>query len=70
MRGAIPPLSQYVFVAWYLAKHRHNFTFTFTPIPVACPLYIPEYAILQLALGISELTATTDLGHAIPTKIS
>jgi hypothetical protein len=30
MRGAIPPLPQYVFVAWCLVKHRENFTFTFT----------------------------------------
>jgi hypothetical protein len=32
MRGAIPPLSQYVFMAWYIVKHRDNFTFTFTNI--------------------------------------
>jgi hypothetical protein len=30
MRGAIPPLPQYVFVVWCLVKHRDNFTFTFT----------------------------------------
>jgi hypothetical protein len=30
MRGAIPSLPQYVFMAWYLVKHRENFTFTFT----------------------------------------
>jgi hypothetical protein len=30
MRGAVPPLLQYVFVAWCLIKHRDNFTFTFT----------------------------------------
>jgi hypothetical protein len=29
MRGAIPPLLQYVFMAWYLVRHRDNFTFTF-----------------------------------------
>jgi hypothetical protein len=29
MREAIPPLPQYVFVAWFLVKHRDNFTFTF-----------------------------------------
>jgi hypothetical protein len=27
MRGAIPPLPQYVFMAWCLVKHRDNFTF-------------------------------------------
>jgi hypothetical protein len=29
MRGAIPPLPQYAFIAWCLVKHRDNFTFTF-----------------------------------------
>jgi hypothetical protein len=29
MSGAIPPL-QYVFMVWWLVKHRKNFTFTFT----------------------------------------
>jgi hypothetical protein len=32
MRGAIPPLPQYVFIARYLVKHR-DFTFTFMMIP-------------------------------------
>jgi len=27
MRGAIPPLSKYVFMVWCLVKHRYNFTF-------------------------------------------
>jgi hypothetical protein len=30
MHGAIPPLPQYVFMAWCLLKHRDNFTFIFT----------------------------------------
>jgi len=30
MRGALLPLSQYVFMAWCLVKHRYNLTFTFT----------------------------------------
>jgi hypothetical protein len=29
MRGAILPVPLYVFVAWWLVKHRDNFTFTF-----------------------------------------
>jgi hypothetical protein len=29
LRGAIPPLPQYVFIAWCLVKHRDNFTFTY-----------------------------------------
>jgi len=27
MSGAIPPLPQYAFIAWWLVKHRNNFTF-------------------------------------------
>jgi hypothetical protein len=30
MCGAIPPLPQYVFMAWCLVKHRDNFTFYLT----------------------------------------
>jgi hypothetical protein len=30
MSGVIPPLPQYVFMAWCLVKHRGNFTFTIT----------------------------------------
>jgi hypothetical protein len=30
MRGAIPPLPEYVFMAWCLVKHKDNFKFTFT----------------------------------------
>jgi len=29
-RGAIPPLPLYVFIAWWLVKHKGNFAFTFT----------------------------------------
>jgi hypothetical protein len=28
MRGAIPPIPQYVFMEWCLVKQRDNFTFT------------------------------------------
>jgi glycosylphosphatidylinositol transamidase (GPIT) subunit GPI8 len=27
MRGAIPPIPQYVFMAWFLVKYRDKFTF-------------------------------------------
>jgi hypothetical protein len=30
MRGAVPPLPQYVFMAWCLVKHGDSFTFAFT----------------------------------------
>jgi hypothetical protein len=33
MRGAIPPLPQYVFMAWCLVKHRDKFTFYVYLIP-------------------------------------
>jgi len=35
MRGAMPPFSQYVFMAWCLVKPRDNFTFrVILPLPV------------------------------------
>jgi hypothetical protein len=33
MRGAIPPLSQYVFMAWCLVKHRDTYIFYLLPQP-------------------------------------
>jgi hypothetical protein len=30
MRGAIPPLPQYLFMMWCVVKHRNNFAFYFT----------------------------------------
>jgi hypothetical protein len=30
--GTIPPLPQYVFMAWYLVKNKDNFTFTFVRV--------------------------------------
>jgi hypothetical protein len=35
MRGATPPLPQYVFMAWCSVKHRDNFTFLPLPSSVA-----------------------------------
>jgi len=29
---SLPPLPQYVFMAWCLVKHRDNFTFTFNVV--------------------------------------
>jgi hypothetical protein len=37
MRGAIPPLPQQVFMAWYLVKHRDNFTL---PVPYPYSTYV------------------------------
>jgi hypothetical protein len=34
MRGAVPPLPQYVLMAWYLIKHRDIFTIFLYASPV------------------------------------
>jgi len=34
MRGAIPPLPQYAFMAWCLVKHRDKFTFVVVVVVV------------------------------------
>jgi len=31
MRGVVPQLAQYVFLEWYLVKHRENFMFYVVP---------------------------------------
>jgi len=31
MYGVVLPIPQYIFVAWYLLKHREYLTFTFVP---------------------------------------
>jgi hypothetical protein len=31
MRGTVPPVLLYVFMAWYLVNHGDNFAFTFVP---------------------------------------
>jgi hypothetical protein len=41
MRGAITPLPQYLFVAWYLVKHRDKFTFTYIIIIIIIIIIIP-----------------------------
>jgi len=35
----LPPLPQYVFMAWCLVKHMDKFTFTFT-YPIIMPFFI------------------------------
>jgi hypothetical protein len=58
MRGAIPPLSQYVFMAWCLVKHRDNFTFplTFTLVSMEQPGAVRTQVTcrLHLLLGIFD----------------
>jgi hypothetical protein len=36
MHGAVPPLPQYVFMAWCLVKHRDNFTDCHSQILEVC----------------------------------
>jgi hypothetical protein len=51
MHGAIPPLPQYVFMAWCLGKHRDNFTFTIYLLPLSPDrLWVPP-SLLQRVLG-------------------
>jgi hypothetical protein len=40
MRGAIPPLLQYVFMAWCLVKHRDNFTFFYSEVKTCVNIYL------------------------------
>jgi hypothetical protein len=46
MKGAIPPLLQYAFMAWYLVKHRDNFTFTFTELLKYVSVYVNVFVFL------------------------
>jgi len=49
MRGFIPPLSQYVFMAWFLLKQRDNFAYraVFTSVT---PLYKHTYFVYLKSL--------------------
>jgi hypothetical protein len=47
MRGAIPPLPQYVFMAWCLVEHRDNFAFYMrkeTALSYERSLFVPRGA--------------------------
>jgi hypothetical protein len=48
MRGAIPPLPKYVFMAWCLVKHRDNFNLH--PFPLCSSLYLLRFLIRVLRL--------------------
>jgi len=39
MRGAIPLLPPYVFIAWCLVEHRDSSTFTFTLNKICTPMF-------------------------------
>jgi hypothetical protein len=65
MRGAIPPLPQYVLLAWCLVKHRDNFTFLPLPVHAFCTLRIsnrhPNLMYLNMK-AFHEPCAMVDLG--------
>jgi hypothetical protein len=50
MRGAIPPFTQYVFMAWCLVKHRDNFTFTIILIQKQCKHDMDTYGGVALPI--------------------
>jgi hypothetical protein len=52
MSGAIPPLPQYVFMAWCLVKHGDNFTFTFLPPLLSDVLLTRLHPLLENVNGV------------------
>jgi len=57
MRGAIPPLPKYVFMARCLVKHRDNFIFTFT---ISSPKHV-ENTFMQLCISLIILAVVKGL---------
>jgi hypothetical protein len=53
MRGAIPPLPQYVFMAWCLVKHRYNSTF-FTFIIIIIIIIIIDVLVVAIRSHFNE----------------
>jgi hypothetical protein len=47
MCGAIPPLPQYVFMAWSLVKHRDSFTFFYLFISMTRYFQLSEIDLLE-----------------------
>jgi hypothetical protein len=69
MSGAIPPIPQYAFMAWYLVKkHRDNFTFTFTASrPALGPTQTPVQRVpWALSLGVKRQGREAD--HSPPSR--
>jgi hypothetical protein len=52
-RGAIPPLPEYVFLAWCLVKHRDIFTFSFTFTLVRTVEFISDRMSYVILRGLS-----------------
>jgi hypothetical protein len=56
MRGAIPPLPQYAFMAWYSVKKKHRDNFTFTNIlllNVPLQIFLHEKALFLFVLCVN-----------------
>jgi hypothetical protein len=56
--GAIPPLPQYIFMAWCLVKHRNNFTFTLPHIvqyTADLTSWIDLYALFHHVIGLPDV---------------
>jgi hypothetical protein len=61
MRWAIPPLPQYVFMAWCLVKHRDNFTFClFTRCPLGLTQPLIQWVPGALSLGVKRPECEAD----------
>jgi hypothetical protein len=54
MRGSVPPLPQYVFMAWCLVKHRDNFTFYLTFYIVDGVEFTLNYFCIELRQFLSD----------------
>jgi hypothetical protein len=71
MRGAIPPLPQYIFMAWCLVKHRHSFTFTFAVSMNSSVSDATSYATTcRPTLGQSQPPKILNLGTRFQTEVS
>jgi hypothetical protein len=53
MRGAIPPFPQYVFMAWYLVKHRGDFNYNIFIYVCIC-IYIKGNVKVKLPLHLTK----------------
>jgi hypothetical protein len=63
MLGAIPPLPQYVFMAWYLVTHSDNFTFTsflLFPLQIFISLLV-SLRLFSVTFGFSFLLSSLPL---------
>jgi len=62
MRGAIPPLPQYAFMAWCSVKkdHRDNFNFTFKVSILRLQFIFMEHYCLRYVTSLDNSSASKD----------